>query len=828
MAEQNQEFNEIMQQVNYEMQRYGKLTGATADALRDAEVGVKGFSDALRTGPKAVVDATTSMASAMYKGEKGAAAFNKSIDGMAQAADSAITVLMAMIPGGPAIKAVVAGLGFLAKALIKTAAEVDKAANEQGDALYNTYQKLGKAGVVAAGGTTQLGKDLYKLGLSFTEAESMVTLFSENSQDLALFGKTAFQGADAMTNIVNSAKPYRESLQRLGLSQAEQNEAIMGYIKVQTRLGNAGRLQAQGYEATAAAANKYIVEQDALTKVTGISRKEQEKALEEAMRNQRYAATIDQLIAEGKTEEAENLRVMVQASGRLGPQFQKGITDLVSGFANTDEARQVLLATQGDALKQIDLVKTGISKAPGEIDKSMQSIFNNTAQFNKNMRPLAQAGAYDKTFGSFAEQRKAQELTGDAFVEGMDEARKATKKQVDGEDKRLKNQSKTIVAQQDATLATQQLVDMAITPATTATLALAEAAKLAAEKLLEIANGGKTRAQEKAGQSLTQAKATDEKAIGDLQSAMDKRKEVEASKTATKEEKEAARTAEERALRESKMAELEKAEAALREKNMRQKLAKAQNIARQQGKPIPQTAEEAGLVAPKGASSTAAPASGGSASAAGGGEAKKTAEGLKLKGGQGGQATAGGESTEGLYALAHSIQGAVGDNLEYFSGLNDAARANDKNSKHSAGKALDVVLKDPEKYPSVLAMIKGMPNVKFAQFERAGQKNANGSTASGDHIHAEVSAANGAILSGPRSGYQPNLTMHGTEAIVPLPDGKSIPVSTPGMGSSEMQQSFSNAVADMTGALMDALSEMIREQKNTNSINQKLLQAARN
>jgi hypothetical protein len=36
----------------------------------------------------------------------------------------------------------------------------------------------------------------------------------------------------------------------------------------------------------------------------------------------------------------------------------------------------------------------------------------------------------------------------------------------------------------------------------------------------------------------------------------------------------------------------------------------------------------------------------------------------------------------------------------------------------------------------------------------------------GDPPH--ISAANGAILSGPASGYKPNLTMHGTEAIVPL------------------------------------------------------------
>jgi hypothetical protein len=38
-----------------------------------------------------------------------------------------------------------------------------------------------------------------------------------------------------------------------------------------------------------------------------------------------------------------------------------------------------------------------------------------------------------------------------------------------------------------------------------------------------------------------------------------------------------------------------------------------------------------------------------------------------------------------------------------------------------------------------------------------------------------VAAAGGAVLSGPQSGYKPNLTMHGTEAIVPLENNK-IPI----------------------------------------------------
>jgi hypothetical protein len=181
--------------------------------------------------------------------------------------------------------------------------------------------------------------------------------------------------------------------------------------------------------------------------------------------------------------------------------------------------------------------------------------------------------------------------------------------------------------------------------------------------------------------------------------------------------------------------------------------------------------------------------------------------GLKLKSSE---AVSGGASSEGLYGLAHRIQAALGPDLKYFSGLNDS-RPNDGKSKHGAGLALDVVLNDPEKYASALSTIKGMAGVSFAQFEQGGQRNANGSVASGAHIHAEVSAANGAILSGPTSGYRPNLTMHGTEAVVPLPDGRSIPVS----GGAES--------SGLMAAQLEKLDELVSVMKSQLSVSNKLL-----
>jgi D-alanyl-D-alanine dipeptidase len=83
-----------------------------------------------------------------------------------------------------------------------------------------------------------------------------------------------------------------------------------------------------------------------------------------------------------------------------------------------------------------------------------------------------------------------------------------------------------------------------------------------------------------------------------------------------------------------------------------------------------------------------------------------------------------------------------------------------------------------------------------------------------DPVHLEVSAADGAILSGPASGYRPNLTMHGTEAIVPL----NSPAAQSAFGSSDQ--------TSLMSAQLDKLDELVRVMQNQVSVSTKILQAA--
>jgi hypothetical protein len=64
--------------------------------------------------------------------------------------------------------------------------------------------------------------------------------------------------------------------------------------------------------------------------------------------------------------------------------------------------------------------------------------------------------------------------------------------------------------------------------------------------------------------------------------------------------------------------------------------------------------------------------------------------------------------------------------------------------------------------------------------------------------------------------------LHGTEAVVPLPDGKTIPVEMPNLDRNMQEQ------VNMMGAQLVALEELVRYMRENASISAKILQAANN
>ena len=147
------------------------------------------------------------------------------------------------------------------------------------------------------------------------------------------------------------------------------------------------------------------------------------------------------------------------------------------------------------------------------------------------------------------------------------------------------------------------------------------------------------------------------------------------------------------------------------------------------------------------------------------GGAGATKEGLRIKSPE---STAGGEASANLYALAQKIQKELGSDLIHFSAFNDSYHQG-TNSVHTQGRALDFTIRDPSKAAQVAAMIRAMPGVSKVLDEYTNPS----SRSTGGHIHAEINGFAGfkGRLSGPMSGYSPNLRMHGDEELSIRPSG---------------------------------------------------------
>jgi hypothetical protein len=100
------------------------------------------------------------------------------------------------------------------------------------------------------------------------------------------------------------------------------------------------------------------------------------------------------------------------------------------------------------------------------------------------------------------------------------------------------------------------------------------------------------------------------------------------------------------------------------------------------------------------------------------------------------------------------------------------------------------------------------------------------SKATAGHFHAAVSARDGAILSGPDSGYMPNLTLHGTEAIVPMDGRQSTGVTsaqngmpaagTAGAQASNMAGTMMGDDNDGTEIIVTELRDLLSAIQNSN------------
>ena len=244
------------------------------DALRDAAVGVRGYSQALRQSFTQLGTAAKQLGKDLYSGKDGAAVFNETIKGTADAA----SVLLLRF----------GALGVVLGGVIKVGAAYVAAVNKQQDQLYKSFQEISKTGTIGAGGMREVFDSMQKFGYALDELGNMQALLAKNAQSLARFGGTAFAGANQLANLAEALQNGQlgERFRNMGLSVNEINENAAAYIAQQVQLG---QRRADIERNLTSATTAYIDEVVAVQKLTGQSREQLEEKQRDAMNEQAFA-----------------------------------------------------------------------------------------------------------------------------------------------------------------------------------------------------------------------------------------------------------------------------------------------------------------------------------------------------------------------------------------------------------------------------------------------------------------------------------------------------------------------------------------------------------
>ena len=482
-----EELARLQQQVIEEFRTLGRVTPETSKALHDAQTEIENFNFKVEVGTKVIGklgDAVANTAKAMYRGEKGASAFNQSIGDMADAAQIAAVGLSLLIPGGPIMKAVVAGLTYLGTSALKAGTELMQTANAQSDSLYNSFQKMSKVGAAGSDGLTGVFNDIQKLGLGIQDLDGYMNLLNESSQDLAMFRGNVTAGRRAFADMNQEMKPFTEQLYNAGLSQEEIAAGAMGYLKIQTMTGQA---QTKTTAQLAEGAKKYLIEQDALTKLTGQTRQQAEAARAKAESEQRFRAVVESMRRSGDEKQIKAAQELVNANQVLSSQSEEagqGFRDLTTGMITTEASLKAYNSSNGEALKVATDMRAGEINAIDGVQQMAKAFGANAESLNS----LAQTGVYEDFGIKFADSVKLGNIAMNDLTEMFKKV--VTEQEEQGvtgkkaQDDLQQAQTEIRELQRDTMLLTQAFVQEAVGPATDAMKKLAEAANAAATALL--------------------------------------------------------------------------------------------------------------------------------------------------------------------------------------------------------------------------------------------------------------------------------------------------------------------------------------------------------
>jgi len=425
-----------------------------ADSTGEAKKRIDEANAAFNKMGKGVKDWTK----AMYDGQQGMSAMNGSVDAVA----NGLEMFISLIPGMRLLKIVLT-------LTVGAIASYAKAANEQADALFKTYQDLNKNGMATAGGMTDIYNNMQKFNYGIKELGDMTALLKENSQALANFGGTAASGTQAFANAANEIQhsDIGKTFQMMGKTPDEINRGIAGFIKNQQSIGVKS---ADINKNLASESSKYVMQLDLLSKLTGQSAEQLQEKLDQAAAEEAFNQVQYELQqkanagdASAARQLAENQKLATTLTGTALKEFQQGVGGDISAMSKT------MMTASG----AVALVQKGSYTAA----EYLNALGKGAQESRDRYGNLMKLNATKDILLPMSEIASAQSRYADQTAQNQEEMAKAEQElQKKGLDPTTKKMVELRIEQQKTRDSLQNFVNKGIEPATTALGAFAEVA----------------------------------------------------------------------------------------------------------------------------------------------------------------------------------------------------------------------------------------------------------------------------------------------------------------------------------------------------------------
>jgi hypothetical protein len=454
------------------------ITQALRDSLKDASVGIRGFSAQLRASQKSLTSSLFDLATTLQDGNAGAAAYNKVV---AAGAKTFSDWNRNAKDGSNTLGKFVEGLAFLENKIAVLA-----------DQQYKLFQDLSRSGL--SKGMDDAFKNLQAAGYTAKEIGEYGSLMKQNSTVLATMGGTAQEGLTKFSKISKEIQTsgLQTQFMRMGMTIPNINSGIANYIKFQ-QMG--GRAIEKDSSDTVKAAAEFMVEQDKLTKLTGLSADEQNNIRAAAMATEQYAAKtyeLQQIAAKGgdagkkAQEELDyNNKVIAAVTAQAGPAAAKNATMFLSGAVNSPGYHKFQRTFTSAA--------DDIGRGGRDISVFQKKFATDASNIIDSQGFLAKSGNFNKIYSDINELAKAAATQQQDFGKNLKEAGAQQKEQIKGKEGNLffqgvtANTVETYQNIRDYAQSTEKILDLGMGAVTSSLVTLSGAAQQAAGVLGQLA-----------------------------------------------------------------------------------------------------------------------------------------------------------------------------------------------------------------------------------------------------------------------------------------------------------------------------------------------------